>query len=48
MSETVILAIGVFVFALTVWGTVMAGSFTLQRRIETDQDLESNKPIAEG
>lgn len=39
MNETVILVVGVVVFALTIWGTVMAGSITLSRRIDIEQDL---------
>ena len=39
MSETVVLVVGVVVFALTVWGSVMAGSITLSRRIDMEQDL---------
>lgn len=37
MSELVIFVIGVVVFAITVWGMVMAGGIALSR-IEIDQD----------
>ncbi len=36
MSETVILIVGVIVFAITVYGTVMAGGLALSR-IEVEQ-----------
>jgi hypothetical protein len=37
VSELVIFVIGVVVFAITVWGMVMAGGIALSR-IEIDQD----------
>ncbi len=37
MSETVIFIVGVVVFAITVWGTVMAGSLALMQA-EIDQN----------
>lgn len=37
MSQLVIFVIGVVVFAITVWGMVMAGGIALSR-IEIDQD----------
>jgi hypothetical protein len=48
MTDTVVLIIGVFVFALTVSGTVMAGSFTLSRRIEAEEDLGRSERVVEG
>jgi hypothetical protein len=39
MSETVVLVVGVIVFALTVWGSVMAGGITLSRRIDLERDF---------
>ncbi len=39
MSDTVIFSVGIVVFALTVWGTVMAGGYWLGEvaRFEDDQ-----------
>ncbi|MDA3038214.1 MAG: hypothetical protein O3C27_01570 [Actinomycetota bacterium] len=42
MTET-IFAIGVFVFALTVWGTVMAGSMALSRQMDEDGGLAAER-----
>ncbi len=47
MSETVVLVVGVVVFALTVWGSVMAGSITLSRRIDLEQDLSRRSRVVE-
>lgn len=54
MSEIVVFAIGVIVFAVTVWGTVVAGGVALsrveveqnERRGAVDRDeLEKSLPI---
>ena len=37
MSEIVVFAIGVIVFAVTVWGTVVAGGVALSR-VEVEQN----------
>jgi hypothetical protein len=43
MSETVIFIVGAIVFAITVWGVVMAGGLALTRiEIEQNPDLRSN------
>ncbi|MGI9625136.1 MAG: hypothetical protein ACR2PK_20085 [Acidimicrobiales bacterium] len=43
MSETVIFIIGVIVFAVTVYGAVMAGGLALTRiEIEQNPDLEQS------
>ena len=43
MSETVIFIVGVIVFAITVWGVVMAGGLALTRiEIEQNPDLKDN------
>jgi len=40
MSETVVFVIGVAVFAITVWGTVMAGGLRLTRvQLEQNPDF---------
>ena len=38
MSETVLFAVGSAVFALTVWGSVMAGGLWFERIQETESD----------
>lgn len=43
MSETVILIVGVIVFAITVYGTVMAGGTALTRA-----EIEQNPQRADG
>lgn len=55
MSEILVFIIGVVIFAITVYGTVMAGGLTLTRReLEddaslrrrvADDDLESGLPV---
>lgn len=47
MNETVVLVVGVVVFALTIWGSVMAGSITLSRRIDIEQDLARRSRMAD-
>ncbi len=42
MSETAIFIVGVIVFAITVWGTVMAGSLALM-----EIEIEQNPNIAD-
>lgn len=44
MSQNVIFAVGIVVFALTVWGSVMAGGYWLGELAESDE--ESREPIA--
>ncbi len=39
MSETVIFIIGVIVFAITVYGTVIAGGLAMQSAAHTEDDL---------
>ena len=46
MTELVVFVVGVVVFAITVWGTVMAGGIALSR-IEIEQDPERRKRIDE-
>jgi hypothetical protein len=38
MSETVIFGVGIVVFALTIWGTVMAGGYLLGEIAATEDD----------
>jgi len=43
MSESVIFVVGVIVFAITVWGVVMAGGLALTRiELEQNPDRRSN------
>ena len=43
MSETVIFIVGVVVFAITVWGAVMAGGLAMQRaQIEQNPRLKDS------
>ncbi len=42
MTDFVVFVIGVIVFAVTVWGTVMAGGIALSR-IEIEQDPERTR-----
>ncbi len=43
MSQTAILIVGVIIFAVTVYGTVMAGGLALTRiEIEQNPDLENS------
>jgi len=46
MTELVVFVVGVVVFAITVWGTVMAGGIALSR-IEIEQDPERRKRVDE-
>ncbi len=49
MSETAIFIIGVVIFAVTVWGTVMAGSLALmQIEIEQNPNIEDNPDDEDG
>jgi hypothetical protein len=45
MSQTVIFSIGSGVFALTVWGAVMAGGVWLGQLAESDDDRSPQQPI---
>ncbi len=46
MSQTVIFAVGIVVFALTVWGTVMAGGYWLGEIAEAEDDQTEPGPGA--
>jgi glutamate dehydrogenase/leucine dehydrogenase len=46
MSEIVIFAIGVVVFAITVWGTVVAGGVALSR-VEVEQNQRRTREVDE-
>ncbi len=46
MSETVIFVIGMLVFAITVYGAVMAGGVAL-RRVAIEQDPDHKKKVDE-
>lgn len=46
MSETAIFIIGMLVFAITVYGAVMAGGVALSR-IEIEQDPDHKKKVDE-
>ncbi len=49
MSNTVIFIVGVAVFALTVWGTVMAGSLALmEHEIEQNPNIPNDPDEGDG
>ncbi len=45
MSQTVIFSVGIGVFALTVWGVVMAGGIWLGQLAESDAPRSPQKPV---
>jgi hypothetical protein len=45
MSQSGIFAIGAIVFALTVWGTVMAGGVWFGRIIEAEDARSPQRPV---
>lgn len=44
MSQTVIFSVGIVVFAITIWGAVMAGGIWLGQIAESDDERSSGKP----
>ncbi len=46
MSEAAIFVVGIIVFAVTVWGVVMAGGVALSR-IEVEQDPDRGQNVDE-
>ena len=46
MSQTVIFSVGIVVFALTVWGSVMAGGIWLGQFAESDDARSPQGPMA--
>ena len=45
MSQTVIFSVGIVVFALTIWGSVMAGGIWLGRFAESDDARSPQRPV---
>ena len=45
MSQTVIFSVGIFVFALTIWGAVMAGGIWLGQIAEADDERSGPRAI---
>ncbi len=45
MSETVIFSVGIAVFALTIWGAVMAGGIWLGRVAESQDERSASRPM---
>lgn len=44
MSQTVIFSVGIVVFALTVWGAVMAGGIWLGQIADSDDERSGQRP----
>ncbi len=45
MSQTVIFIVGIVVFALTVWGSIMAGGIWLGQLAESEDARSTQKPV---
>jgi hypothetical protein len=45
MSQTVIFSVGIVVFALTVWGAVMAGGIWLGQLVALEDGQSLQKPV---
>ncbi len=45
MSQTVIFSIGAIVFAVTVWGAVMASGIWLGQLVESDAERSMQQPL---
>ncbi|MEO5840323.1 MAG: hypothetical protein ABIQ73_08440 [Acidimicrobiales bacterium] len=45
MSQTVILSVGFVVFALTVWGAIMAGGIWFSQLAESDDNRSGPGPV---
>lgn len=46
MSQTVIFSVGFAVFALTVWGAIMAGGIWMGQLAELDDERSQSSPVS--
>ena len=44
MSQTVVFSVGIVVFALTIWGAVMAGGIWLGQLVESEDERSGPRP----